>query len=349
MSYFRDNIISMPPYVPGEQPPAGSSVIKLNTNENPYPPSPKVIEAMAGFDPGRLRLYSDPMSTPVRMAAAEVFNMPPDWILVGNGSDDLLAMIVLACTGAGRPIAYAMPTYTLYRTLAQMQQAPLVELEYTEDYRLPADELIKADAAVTFVASPNSPSGTLAPTNELDRLARGLNGLLVIDEAYCDFAAANALELVKTRGNTVVLRTLSKGYSLAGLRVGLAVGNPDILNVLIKVKDSYNLSTLSIELAAAALADQAYKNACCAKVVVSRTRLKAGLEKLGFYVWPSDSNFLLAKAPNGQARDIYESLKRTGILVRYFNQPRLDDSLRITVGTDEQNAVLLAALKRFLT
>jgi histidinol-phosphate aminotransferase len=344
MNLFRPNIQSMPPYVPGEQPPAGSKVIKLNTNENPYPPSPAAMAVLRGFDADRLRRYSDPAATELRRAAAKVYGVDPGWIIAGNGSDDLLAMVVLACAGPGAKVAYAMPTYVLYRTLAQMVDAPFDELPYDEDYRLPVDALLAARAAVTFVATPNSPSGTPAPLADLRALAGGLRGLLVIDEAYVDFAEADAMSLVPEYDNVLVLRTLSKGYCLAGLRVGLGVGNPALLEGLVKVKDSYNVGAVPAAVGAAALADQAYKNACAAKVKASRATLSADLERLGFRVWPSQSNFLLARPADGQARRLYLGLKERGILVRYFNEPRLDDKLRITVGADDQNQALTAAM-----
>ena len=346
MNYFRDNINKMPPYVPGEQPAPGSNVIKLNTNENPYPPSPKALAVLRDFDADLLRRYSDPNSRLFCQAAAKALDVPADWILAGNGSDDTLAMIVLACAERGRKIVYPMPTYVLYRTLAQMQDAQIVEVPYNEDYTLPTDRLIAENGAVTFIARPNSPSGTCPPLADIERLAKGVSGLVVVDEAYVDFAEDNALELARRYENVVVLRTLSKGYSLAGLRLGFAVANPGVLAVLNKVKDSYPVDALACAVGAAAIADQPYCAANARKVKASRAKLSAGLEKLAFRVWPSESNFLLARPADGQARRLYDGLKAKGILVRYFKEPQLDDKLRITVGTDDQNAALLAALQQ---
>ena len=344
MNYFRDNINRMPPYVPGEQPAPGTKVIKLNTNENPYPPSPKAMEVLRHFDGELLRRYSDPNSRLFCQAVSKALGVPPDWVLAGNGSDDTLAMIVLACAEPGRKVVYPMPTYVLYRTLAQMQDAEIVEVPYDEDYRFPTDALIKENGAVTFVARPNSPSGTCAPLAEIERLAKGVDGLVVVDEAYVDFAEDNSLELVRRCENVVVLRTLSKGYSLAGLRLGFAIGQPSVLGVLNKVKDSYPVDAVACAVGAAAVEDQASKSANVEKVKASRASLTSGLTKLGFRVWPSQSNFLLARPAAGDGGRVYEALKARGILVRYFKEPRLDDRLRITVGTDEQNAALLAAL-----
>jgi histidinol-phosphate aminotransferase len=345
MTYFRDNIDKMPAYVPGEQPPAGSKIIKLNTNENPYPASPKAAEVLRGFDIDQLRRYSDPMSKAFCQAAAKALDVPAEWVLAGNGSDDLLAMIIIACGEQGRKIVYPMPTYVLYRTLAQMQDAPFVEVPFDDDYNLPLERLIAEQGAVTFIARPNSPSGTVWPLKQIEQLALGLEGLLVVDEAYADFAEDNALELARKHANVVVLRTLSKGYSLAGLRLGFAIANPQVLATLNKVKDSYPVDALACAVGAAAMGDQAHKNANAEKVKASRAKLSADLAKLGFRVWPSQSNFLLAAPPGGDAARLYQGLKARGILVRYFNEPRLDDKLRITVGTDEQDAALVAALR----
>jgi histidinol-phosphate aminotransferase len=331
-------------YVPGEQPAPGERVIKLNTNENPYPPSPAAMAVLRELDPDRLRRYPDPVSTPVREAAARALGVPAEWVIVGNGSDDVLGMLFRACAGPGRPVAYAMPTYVYYRTLAAIVEAEVIEADFDEDYRLPADALADADAALTFVANPNSPSGTLTPTAELAALAERLTGLLIVDEAYTDFAEENALSLVADHPNVVILRTLSKGYSLAGLRVGFGIARPELLPHLVKVKDHYNLSAAACAVAAAALADQDHMLANAERVKASRARLAERLTRLGWRVWPSQANFLLARPPAGEAKEVYGRLKARGILVRYFDQPRLDDKLRITVGTEEENDSLIRAL-----
>lgn len=275
-------------------------------------------------------------------------DIPVDWILVGNGSDDLLTMIMRACVEPGRKVAYPMPTYVLYRTLAQIQDAEVVEIPFYEDYSLPIEQLIDTQAAVTFIASPNSPSGTTAPLELLDKLATNLSGILVIDEAYVDFADSNALELVKKYNNVIILRTLSKGYSLAGLRLGFGIANPSLLEGLFKVKDSYNVDAIACAVGAAAIKDQSYKIANAEKLKDSRHKMTESLQKLGFYVLPSQANFLLAQSPAGNAQSLYEMLKERGILVRYFNQPQLDDKLRITIGTPEQNQTLIQALSEIL-
>ncbi len=348
MAYFRKNIETMTGYVPGEQPPPDVKVIKLNTNENPYPPSPAVMEILRTFNPELLRRYPDPVSNRVRSAVSRVFGVPEDWVLVGNGSDEILSMLVRACCEPGRPVAYATPTYVLYRTLAELQDAPYVEAAYDEDYNLPVEELLRSDGALTVVCTPNSPSGTTVPLDQLERLASKLSGILAVDEAYMDFAEGDALALVKKNGNVIVLRTLSKGYSMAGLRLGFGVARPDLIDGLMKIKDSYNVDALSCLLGAAAIEDQAHKNLNASRVKASREKLSAALKEMGFSVWPSQSNFLLTRPPGGDAERLYKSLKEEGILIRYFKQPRLDDKLRISVGTDEENTVLIKALARLI-
>ncbi|MBW4555053.1 MAG: histidinol-phosphate transaminase [Trichormus sp. ATA11-4-KO1] len=347
-NYFRSNVDAMASYVPGEQPPRGTQIIKLNSNENPYPPSPMALAVLRNIDGEWLRRYPEPFGGNFRQAASKVLGVPSDWIIVGNGSDELLNLVIRACAEPGRKVVYPMPTYVLYVTLSQMQAAEIVEIPYSEDYKLPLEELVAANGAVTFIASPNSPSGHVVSINELRKLASQLSGILVIDEAYVDFAEENALDLVKEFENVIVMRTLSKGYSLAGLRLGFGIANPQLLHGLFKVKDSYNIDAIACAVGTAAITDQAYKNACAAKVKASRTQLATDLQKLGFQVWDSQTNFLLVQPPQDNAEYLYQKLKAQNILVRYFPQPRLDNKLRITVGTDEQNQILVETLTHLL-
>jgi histidinol-phosphate aminotransferase len=298
---------------------------------------------MRDLDGELLRRYPDPMAGEFREAASKVLGVPKDWILVGNGSDDLLTMLMRACADRDRNVVYPMPTYVLYRTLAEIQDGRIAEVPY-DDYQLPVERLIAADGAVTFIASPNSPSGTSIPLELLDKLAAHLSGVLVIDEAYVDFAESTALPLVQKYDNVIILRTLSKGYSLAGLRLGFGIAQPSLLEGLIKVKDSYNVDAIAYRVGAAALLDQEYKIANAEKIKNSRTKLTSNLEQLGFKVLPSQANFLLAQPSRKQAEWLYQNLKNQGILVRYFKQPELEDKLRITVGTEEENAALIKAL-----
>lgn len=342
MDAFRPAIRAMQGYTPGEQP-QDRRYVKLNTNENPYPPSPRVAQALMQTVGADLRLYPDPLADTLRRTAAAVYDVAPEQIIAGNGSDDLLTMLVRACLGPGDRIAYPVPTYSLYDTLVQLQDAHAVRVPFPPDFSLPA-ELVGARAKLTIVCNPNSPSGTLTPTADLERLAREIDGLLVVDEAYADFAADNALRLLRQFDNVVVLRTLSKSYSLAGMRVGLAFGAPAVIGELMKVKDSYNVNRLSIVAGVAALEDQTWMKENVARIRATRTRLIAALRGLGFEVADSESNFVLARKPGRKQEGTYRELKERGVLVRYFHGDGLEDALRITVGTDEEVDVLLAAL-----
>lgn len=346
MSYFRPAIDAMTGYVPGEQPQSGVKVIKLNTNENPYPPSPKAIAALQHIDGDALRRYPDPFAHEFCKAVSVALDVPTDWVIVGNGSDDVLNILIRACAeGRDRKVVYPMPTYVLYRTLSAMQPAEIVEVPYGEDFQLPIADLVAANGAVTFIASPNSPSGHMVPLDDLRKLASQVSGILAIDEAYVDFAEYSALPLVHEFENVIVLRTLSKGYSLAGLRLGFGIANPQLLSGLFKVKDSYNIDAIAIAMGTAAMYDQNYKNETATKVKISRTKLAQDLHAIGFKTLESHGNFLLATPPKQNAEELYLKLKDSGILVRYFNQSGLSDKLRITVGTDEQNQALLNVLQ----
>ncbi len=347
-NYFRSNVNAMASYVPGEQPPRGTSIIKLNSNENPYPPSPAALEVLRNIDGEWLRRYPEPFGGEFRQAASKVLGIPSDWIIVGNGSDEVLSIVIRACTEPGRKVVYPMPTYVLYRTLTEMQAADVLEIPYQENYSLPIEELIAADGAVTFIASPNSPSGHVVPGEDLRKLASALSGVLVIDEAYVDFATENALDLVREYENVILIRTLSKGYSLAGLRLGFGIANPQLLSGLFKVKDSYNIDAIACAVATAAITDQEYKNTCIAKITASKNQLATDLKQLGFIVWDSQANFLLVQPPQGNAEYLYQKLKEQQILIRYFKQPGLEDKLRISIGTDEQNQTLVNALNSLL-
>ncbi len=348
MSYFRDNIDAMAAYVPGEQPAADEKVIKLNTNENPYPPSPRAMEVLRAFAGESLRLYPDAMAGRFRQAAAAVLSVSADWILPGDGSDDLIVMIARAAAGPTRAVAYPVPTFPFYVAQGRIEAAEIVEVPYGDGWKLPVDELIAAGAAVTFVANPSTPSGTMATTQQLAALADGLAGLLVIDEAYVDFADFDALDLTRRFDNVIVLRTLSKGYSLAGLRLGFGVANPSLLEGLVKTKAIYNVSAVACAVGAAAIADQKYHNECVAKIKASREALSGELGKLGYTVTPSQANFLLVRPPAGDAERMYNRLKASGILVRYFKRAEIADQLRITIGTPAQNEALVHAMSQLL-
>ena len=343
--YIRANISAMHGYVPGEQP-LDDGYVKLNTNENPYPPSPRVLTAVRKALDTRLRLYPEPLSDSLRSIAASVYGVTPDNIIAGNGSDELLSLLMRLIVAPGDRVAYAAPTYSLYETLIEIQGGLKAAVDYPADFSLP-DGLAKQNAPLTFLCNPNSPSGTLVSLAEIDRLARALAGILVVDEAYVDFVdseGASALPLVRRLPNLVVLRTFSKSFSLAGMRIGLAFAPEDIIAGMMKVKDSYNLNRLSLVAAAAALQDLPWMARNVRRIQRNRRRLSAGMKKLGFQVLPSQANFVLARKPGENLKDVYEALKRQKVLVRYFDVPELRDCLRITVGTSQEVAALLGGL-----
>lgn len=345
MTFLRKHLQSVTGYTPGEQPPLGSTVLKLNTNENPYPPSPEVVKVLQNLDLEVLRRYPDPSARIFQEAVRDVHQVPADSVTVGNGSDEILSLIMRAFAEKDARVVYPMPTYVLYRTLAELQDTKPFEIRYDQAFSFPLQALIGAQGAVTLIASPNSPTGHVVSVQDLETLAGSLKGILVIDEAYVDFANDNALHLVQKHSNVVVLRTLSKGYSLAGLRLGFAIAQPALIRDLDKVKDSYAVDAIAAQVGAAALRDQAHKNLNVEKVLRSRPILQQQLEKLGFKVWPSAANFLLVQ-PNQrfQAIELQQALKQQGILIRHFNLPGVEDKLRITVGTDAQNEHLCRCL-----
>jgi histidinol-phosphate aminotransferase len=346
LQYLLSRIRAMGGYTPGEQPRDGA-FIKLNTNESPYPPSPRVLEAIRAVLAGdRLRKYPDPVGTHFRQVAGRVLDVDPDSILIGNGSDDILTMVTRAFVPEGGLIVSPTPSYLLYRTLAEIQGARFQTVPYTDDWRLPRPWPVRG-AHLTFLASPNSPSGTLIPAAELERLADELAGPLVVDEAYVDFAGSSAMHLAR-RPKVLVSRSLSKSYALAGIRFGFAVADPAVVRELIKVKDSYNCDVLSLAAAAAALDDQEYLRTTRARILEGRERLTRELPKLGFDVCPSQANFVWCRRTDRPVKPLYEELKRRMILVRYMMYDGYGDGLRITVGTDAEIDRLLEELTRIL-
>ncbi|MHC5056274.1 MAG: histidinol-phosphate transaminase [Planctomycetota bacterium] len=349
--YFRPNVDAMTGYVPGEQPAAGGGVVKLNTNENPYPPSPKVLEAVGRSAEGTLRLYPDPTARALREAASRAYGFGTECIVAGNGSDELLAMLVRAFASEGERVAYPVPTYSLYRTLVRAHGAEAVEIPWADGYAIPP-ELVKADARLVILCRPNAPTGTMVPVDAVRELARSLECVLCVDEAYVDFADSeddNCLPLVREFENVVVLRTLSKSFSLAGARVGLGFAQEALVRGLGKVKDSYNLSRMALAAGEAALGDMDWMRANAGRIRATRARLVERLARLGFECLPSQANFVLARIGHPRAKELYEALKARGILVRYFDQEAVRDCVRITVGTDAEVDALLSALGELIT
>lgn len=344
--YFLPHIARMAGYVPGEQPRDGGFV-KLNTNENPYPPSPLALEAVRRALNDRLRLYPDPMGTVFREAAARLHGVEPDMILVGNGSDDLLTIITRAFAGPGDPVLCPTPSYILYRTLVELQDARAVAVEYTPDWNLDPEAFERSGARLAFIANPNSPSGTTLSPDEVSALADRFDGPLVVDEAYADFAATHCAGLVARHPNVIVTRSFSKGYSLAGLRLGYLIARPDVVAGLIKVKDSYNCDTVSLAAGTAALEDQAYLAQTRGHILATRQRLTDAVRALGYQVPESQANFVWCTG-GPPAADVYQRLKEQKILVRLMRYPGHPDGIRITVGTDAEIDQLLVALRGLL-
>jgi histidinol-phosphate aminotransferase len=342
--HIRPNIAAMAGYTPGEQP-RGGGFIKLNTNENPYPPSPRVFDALrAGLTGDVLRKYPDPHGTAFREAAGRVLGVDPDAILIGNGSDDILTIVTRTFVPECGRIDTLTPSYLLYRTLANIEGANFRTVPFNDDWTLP-DPWPVTGAHLTFLANPNSPSGTHVAPAVLRRWVEQVNGPVVIDEAYVDFAESNALELAKLP-NVVVSRTFSKSYALAGIRFGYAVADPALVREMIKVKDSYNCDALSLLAATAAIEDQDYLREVRAKLIATRVRLTAELRRLGYNVCDSSANFVWCRRRLTEMRPIYEELKHRMILVRYMEYPGHGNGLRISVGTNAEIDRLLEELRR---
>jgi len=346
-------------YTPGEQP-QGSGWVKLNTNENPYPPSPKVVTALQkeiGTDGSKLRLYPNPTSKPLREVLGKFHDVPADWILAGNGSDDILNLLMRVFAGPDRPIGMTAPSYSLYPVLAALQNTPLIEIPFEKKFQLDAKAIANCDANIFFLTSPNAPSGVGFATADIEKLAHTFPGILVVDEAYALFANENAANLVKKFPRVVITRTFSKAYSLAGLRVGYALAQPEIIALLDRARDSYNLDRLAQVAAVAAIEDQAYYDGTCAQVVKTREAFLQKVRALGWFAHPSQANFVLVEPANARgesgpavAEALFSYLKSHQILVRYFGKhPLTHAALRVTIGTDSEMAVLTAALDSWLT
>ena len=337
----RPAVAAMEGYTPGEQSTA-PEVVKLNTNENPYPAAPAVAEAIreAASD---LRLYPDPSAGMLRETAGRVWGVDPEGIVAGNGSDELLTVLFRATLDAGQRVAYPVSTYSLYDTLAKLQGVEVVGVPYGDRWEFPLKGLQESGAHLFLICRPNAPSGTLPSLTDVCALAESHpDSLVVVDEAYADFSGDNALGLVGRYGNLVVLRTLSKSYSLCGLRVGFALTTPGLAAQLHKVRDSYNLSAVAQAGGRAALLDQEHFAENRAKILRSRSRLTRDLRGRGYQVVDSHTNFVLATDPGVSQQGVFESLRARGVLVRWF--PSLPDSIRVTVGTDAELDRFFAAL-----
>lgn len=358
---IRPMVHGLHPYVPGEQPRI-RGLVKLNTNENPYPPSPKVIEATKAAVDGRLRLYPNPTAQPLREKLAKLHKCAPENIIIGNGSDELLIMAVRAfaepvATGASRhktTVQYFTPSYSLYPVLSDIHGSRTNGVPLKPDFRLPTVKELKKgklwdfQAALTFVTTPNAPSGRGYTVAELDALCAAQKGIIVLDEAYVDFAKEHALDLALKYPHVIVSRTFSKAYSLCFQRVGYFVAHPEVVAALDKIRDSYNVNGLGQVAALATLGDLPYYRANFQKIIATRNRLTEELTRLGFTVLPSQTNFILARPPEFPAEQWLGKLRDRKVLVRWFRYPEVKDYLRVTIGSDAEADFLLKAVKAVL-
>lgn len=348
--YWNTLTASLVPYVPGEQP-KDKQYIKLNTNENPYPPSPKVIEAIQAAVHADLRLYPDPTCDTLREKLAYTYGLSKEQIFVGNGSDEILAFAFQAFFTAGKPILFPDITYTFYPVYASL---------YGLDYKtVPTDEHFHIDP-ITFcepnggivIPNPNAPTALYLELSHIREIvAANPDQVVIIDEAYIDFGGESAVRFLAEYPNLLVVQTYSKSRSLAGLRVGMAMGHPDLIEGLNRVKNSFNsytLDRLALAGAVASLEDQAYFEETNRKVIATREKAVEDLMKLGFKIIPSKANFIFITHPNKQAQELFQTLKSRGILVRYFNKPRIDHYLRVSIGTEEEMVTFVTVMREIV-
>ena len=334
---ITESVRRLEAYTPGEQPKA-KNVVKLNTNENPYPPSPKCAAVLKNFDLDRLRRYPDPVFTELRAELAKLNGCKPENIFVGNGSDEVLSVAAKTFVEDDEAIGSLDPSYSLYKTLADIRNVPWVGVEVSGIRKFDDPKV-----ALFLWTNPNAPTGVFAPKKQIAAFAKKFKGVVIVDEAYADFAKENCMDMAVKRGNAklMVMRTFSKSYSLAGLRVGYCVGPVELIDAMYKVKDSYNIDALAQAVALAAVKDQRWMLKNTAKVVKTRTWFAAELEKRGWDVLPSEANFVFAKPPAGNAAEIFTALKKRNVFVRYFSAPKTAERIRITIGTDAQMKTLL--------
>jgi histidinol-phosphate aminotransferase len=343
---LRRGLEGFRPYVPGEQPPDGAGWIKLNTNESPLPPSPKVIEAIRQAADDSLRLYPSPTAAPAREAIARHFGIDVTRVAVGNGGDELIELCFRAFAGAGDTVAFPTPTYPLFEPLCRIHEVE-PSRHPTEDFAELPPSLAPDPSPLKLIVNPNSPTGALFAAADVEAAVTASSGVVVIDEAYVDFAPRSAFSLLEGHDNVLLLRTFSKSYGLAGMRVGFALGSRQLIEALDSVKDSYNVDRLAIVAAAAAIEDDGYHQALVMEVVRNRDDLAGALGGLGFDIVPSATNFVFARPPK-PAAEIVTALRERKILVRHYDREPIAGWIRITVGMREQHEKLIGALREVL-
>jgi histidinol-phosphate aminotransferase len=345
-SVVRKALQGFRPYVPGEQPPDAEGWVKLNTNESPLPPSPKVLQAIKDAATDALRLYPSPTAAPAREAIARHFDLDPSQVVLGNGGDEMIEMCFRAFAGAGDNVAYPTPTYPLFEPLSRIHEAR-PSTHPTEEFSELPPSLAADPSPLKFIVNPNSPTGALFDASAVEAVVAASSGVVVIDEAYVDFARRSSLPLLQRHENVLLLRTFSKSYGLAGMRIGFGLGSPEVIETLDSVKDSYNLDRLAIVAAVAAIEDERYHRQLVDEVVRNRGELSSALTKLRFEMVPSATNFVFARPPM-PAAGVVAALRERKILVRHYDREPIAGWIRITVGTRHQHEALLGALKEIL-
>lgn len=339
------------PYTPGEQP-RDMRYIKLNTNENPYPPSPEVVAAIKSFDAENLRLYPDPTAAGLRSAVAGNYEVKPEQVFAGAGSDEVLGYAFMAFNDRGGKVYFPDITYGFYRVYADLFGLQAVEIPLKEDFTINVEDYFELDGNI-FIANPNAPTGICLSIDEIERiLQKNEDRLVVVDEAYIDFSSGGScVKLIDKYDNLLVVQTFSKSRSLAGMRLGAGFGNAGLIEGLERVKYSfnpYNLNRISLAVGIAAMSNANYMRGIAAKIIKTRERLRKKLEEMGFIVLPSDTNFLFCKNDKIPGKDLYEKLKQNGVLVRHFGKGRIKDFIRVTVGGEDETDIFLSKLEALL-
>ncbi len=349
MKKWENNIRRVVPYVPGEQP-KFSNIIKLNTNENPYPPSPKVKEALERQNPADLRLYPDPTCEELVSAIAAYYGLQPEQVFVGVGSDDVLAMIFMTCFNSEKPILFPDITYSFYDVWADMLRIPYTQIPLDENFAIRKEDYYRENGGIVF-PNPNAPTGVEMAQADIEDIVRhNPDSIVIVDEAYVDFGAESALPLIEKYDNVLVMQTFSKSRSLAGMRIGFAMGNPKLISYINDVKYSFNSYTMdrtALAAGKAAIEDKAYFDETVKKVIDVREWTKKELKRLGFVFGDSKANFIFAGHPEYPAAELFAALREEHIIVRYFNKPRISNFLRITVGTREEMQKLIDFLEHY--
>lgn len=350
MKTWEENIRKIIPYVPGEQPDI-PGMIKINTNENPYPPAPGVRRAIRDFQTDQLKLYPDPTAGKLVKALADYYKLEDNQVFVGVGSDDVLAMAFLTFFNSGKPILFPDITYSFYDVWADLFRIPYERPALDENFRIKKEDYYKENGGIV-IANPNAPTSIYEEVDFIrDILCRNQDSVVIVDEAYIDFGGTSSLELVKEFENLLVVQTFSKSRSMAGMRIGYAMGSPVLIKALNDVKYSYNSYTMnltSICYGVEAVKDEAYFKECIDRIIKTRKWVEDELKKLGFSFPESKTNFIFASHRSVPAREIFQALKAENIYVRYFNRPGIDNCLRITIGTDEQMEKVVKALKQIV-